>query len=619
MPQPLPDPADALHRHFGFREFREGQEEIVRAVTGGENALVIMPTGGGKSLCYQLPAMMLPGVTLVVSPLIALMKDQVDALRQRGLPAAFLNSSLTAAEQREVLREMRGGGLKLVYVAPERFRSESFLRTLAGIDLSLFAIDEAHCISQWGHDFRPDYYRIGQSLDALGRPRVLALTATASPAVRADILRCLKLPDARVFVAGFARPNLSLRVRQVQSDREKYDRLRDLVTTMRTGIIYCATRKKVEAVAGVLKQWKTSYVAYHAGMDDATRARAQEAFISGAASVAVATNAFGMGIDRADLRFVAHFEMPGSIEAYYQEVGRAGRDGKPSVCELLFCYPDVRVQEFFLEGSNPSIELIHSVWNVLRSRKDSANTVRETVSEIAARIPGCRNEMAVSSALVVLSRTGAIDRVDTPGQQQKATVLLTPETKARDLPVDRAALDEKERIDRERLRLMIDFAYATRCRQQFILSALGEPNPRRCGSCDRCKSRRAKARRPPATEEESIAVRKLLSCIARMSRRQGGLWSGRFGKQRIVQVLAGSRSKAVTKPGLDSLSTHGILRELGEDTIGELLREAINADLAKVEVGEYPLVTLTEKGELVMKGSRDYEMDWPVLHPAGHS
>jgi len=607
------DPADTLHRYFGFREFREGQEEIVRAVVDGEDALVIMPTGGGKSLCYQLPALILPGITLVVSPLIALMKDQVDALRQRGIPAAFLNSSLSLSEQREVLRKMREGRLKLVYIAPERFRSESFLNTLCSISISLFAIDEAHCISQWGHDFRPDYYRLGQVLDSLGRPKVLALTATASPSVRTDILRCLKIPHARVFVAGFARPNLSLRVRHVQSDREKYDRLRELVFSLRTGIIYCATRKKVEAVANELKHWEIPFVAYHAGMEDGQRTKAQERFINGEANVAVATNAFGMGIDRADLRFIAHFEIPGSIEAYYQEVGRAGRDGQPSVCELLFCYPDVRVQQYFLEGSNPSYELICQVWNVLRTLADSTNIVRETVAEIASRIPRCRNEMAVSSALAVLSRMGAIDQLDIPGQQLKVTHLLTPEVKACDLKIDRAALDEKERIDRERLRLMIDYAYTTQCRQQFILNALGEVRLHRCGICDRCKSRRAQRRRPPAGDTERIAVQKLLSCIARMSRRQGGKWIGRFGRQRIIQVLMGSKAKAIKDLGLDRLSTYGLLREFGEETISELLHEAIEAGLAKVEVGQFPLVTLTEKGELVMHGAIDYEMDWPLL------
>lgn len=600
----------ALQRHFGFEDFRPGQGEIIQAILAGENALVIMPTGGGKSLCFQLPALLREGITLVVSPLIALMKDQVDALQTKGIAAGFLNSSQSAAEQREVLRALERGAIKLVYVAPERFRYEGFLQTVGRLPLSLFAIDEAHCISQWGHDFRPDYYRIGQVLQKLGYPQVVALTATASPAVQADILWALHLPEARRFVAGFARPNLSLRVRQVNSEAEKFARLRELVRALRTGIVYCATRKKVEAVAREMAHWKVPFAFYHGGMSDRERAAAQDRFLNGEASVAVATNAFGMGIDRADLRFVIHFEVPGSIEAYYQEVGRAGRDGKPATCELFFQHADVRVQEFFLEGANPSLEIITGLWRVLRTlaRDDEVNL---PLAELAKEIPGCKNEMAVASAMVILQRAGYLERRDVPGQLTRLTHLLRPEVMPHRLEINRQALDEKERLDRERLRQMIEFVHTRECRQGFILRAFGEAQNQSCETCDRCQARDQSGARPP-TSAEKILVQKMLSCIARMSWRRGQAWEGRFGRQRILQVLLGSRSKAVLAAGLDQLSTHGILATESEAYLGELLRELIEAGLACTSPGQYPTISLTPAGESVMRGAENYRLHWPL-------
>lgn len=603
---------EALQKFFGFSAFREGQKEIVDAILAGHDTLAIMPTGGGKSLCYQLPALLRPELTLVVSPLIALMKDQVDALRARDLPAGFLNSTMGPSEQRRCLEAVEAGEIRLLYVAPERFRQESFLRLLERQKVGLFAVDEAHCISQWGHDFRPDYFKLGRVLDQIKRPQVLALTATATPAVREDILRILKLREPRVFLAGFSRPNLSLRVAQLHTENEKYARLQSLVEQQKTGIIYCATRKKVEAVAAELADWGVKHVAYHAGMDEAHRTKAQEKFINRQADVVVATNAFGMGIDRADLRFVAHFEIPGSIEAYYQEVGRAGRDGQPSVCELLFLHPDVRVQEFFLEGSNPSPEIIRQLWTTLVKKANREQEVQLTIQELATLVPAAKNEMAISSALSILVRAGCIERLDTPGTNARRTRVLQPALSPAALPVDWAALEEKERLDRERLRQMVDFAYSHECRQQFILRAFGEPHPPRCGVCDRCRGRKGTALRAP-TKGETIVVQKLLSCVARMSRRQNGRLVGRFGRQRIIQVLLGSRASALQDLGLDRLSTFGILSDWEEPQLQRLLRECLDAGLLQVEPGEYPLISLTAHGESAMRGSEDYELNWEAI------
>ena len=249
------DPQQTLERYFGFRDFREPQGEVISGILHGKDVFVVMPTGGGKSLCYQLPAILLDGVTIVVSPLVALMKDQVDALVARGLAATLINSTISGTEQQHRIRRMRGGEFKLVYIAPERFRSRSFLEALGQITVGLFAIDEAHCISQWGHDFRPDYFRLGSVLEALGRPQVAAFTATATPEVRADIVKRLGLETPSIFVAGFARPNLRFVVTETERESEKYNRLRELIRRHRTGIVYCATRKRVDQVSAELKTW----------------------------------------------------------------------------------------------------------------------------------------------------------------------------------------------------------------------------------------------------------------------------------------------------------------------------------------------------------------------------
>ncbi|HJQ69465.1 MAG TPA: RecQ family ATP-dependent DNA helicase [Blastocatellia bacterium] len=399
---------EALLKHFGFTDFREGQAEVIEAVLNGENSVVVMPTGGGKSLCFQLPALMLDGVTLVVSPLIALMKDQVDQLASRGIPTTFINSSLSYSEVSRRLSEIRRGLHKLVYIAPERFRSEAFTETIAEVKVRLFAIDEAHCISHWGHDFRPDYLRLKEAAERLGSPQVIALTATATPQVRADISEQLGLVDPRVFVAGFDRPNLALRVLHVGTEKEKIATLKNLIQrSTGSGIIYAATRKSVEQVTAKLKLAGLSVEAYHGGMDEGERTRAQESFMRGDSKAIVATNAFGMGIDKPDIRFVAHFHLPGSIEAYYQEVGRAGRDGLDADCVMLFNYADTRTQQFFIEGSHPPPDLIGRVY--FEVARAGEGRTEKTARDIAERLK-IKNEMSVYSSLVLLEKAGHIER-----------------------------------------------------------------------------------------------------------------------------------------------------------------------------------------------------------------
>ena len=412
MTEPLRFHDDAqleLQRHFGLSTFRPGQAQVIDSVLAGRNVVVVMPTGAGKSLCYQLPAVMLKGLTLVVSPLIALMKDQLEQLEARGIPATVINSAVPELERAERIRNLRAGAYRLVYVAPERFRSPSFVEALAEVGVELLAIDEAHCISQWGHDFRPDYAQLGQIRKRLRPPRTVALTATATPEVREDIVRSLLMKDPRVFVAGFDRPNLFLEVVRVSGDEERRATCARVLAEGGGGIIYCATRKQAEAMQAALQLRGQDPVLYHAGMDEADRRAAQEKFMSDPAAVAVATNAFGMGIDKSDIRVVIHANIPRAVEAYYQEVGRAGRDGKAAHALLLFNHADVFTQERLIESNHPSEAVVADLWGVLQGCDVFARG-----QEALAAAVGC-SEFEISAALRILEREGLVE-LQAPGQ-----------------------------------------------------------------------------------------------------------------------------------------------------------------------------------------------------------
>ncbi|MFC5049954.1 RecQ family ATP-dependent DNA helicase [Rubritalea spongiae] len=609
MDRVIKQPLEALKEYFGFDGFLDAQEEVVGKILTGKDGLVVMPTGGGKSLCYQLPALCLRGVTLVVSPLIALMKDQVDALVAKGIPATMINSTLSLSEQRERISRMRAGDYKLVYVAPERFKAESFVRALEDVDVALFAVDEAHCLSQWGHDFRPDYMRLGKALERVGRPQCVALTATATPVVREDILKVLDLRDPFEVVSGFARPNLSLMITAVSKHDQKYKRIREVVKRWKTGIVYCATRKRVDEVSEMLHDWGVSCIAYHGGMSDDMREKTQNVFINKEADVAVATNAFGMGIDRSDVRFVIHFEVPGSVEAYYQEAGRAGRDGEAAYCELLFNYADTRTQEFFIEGVNPSYATICGVYQYLLNQADSDFEVHQTMEQIKDGAD-VKNGMAVGSALVALIRHGLIERFDVAGSRVKGTRLLKPDVLTSRIGIDREALEEKERRDSSKLGAMVELCYARMCRQQWIMEYFGEADAAACGSCDVCRSKFGDDA-SEGSDAQVLVLRKALSGVARMSRKVRGKWEGRFGRGRIVQMLVGSKSQEVKKNQLDTLSTYGILKSEGTAYLNELFHAMHDAGLIYTQKGEYPLVSLTPRGESVMLGKANCTLVWP--------
>ncbi|HNU89910.1 MAG TPA: RecQ family ATP-dependent DNA helicase [bacterium] len=396
---------NVLKNYFHFTKLRPGQELAIISALQGQDTIVIMPTGGGKSLCFQSPALILPGITMVISPLIALMKDQVDHLNALGIPATFINSSLTADEASERLQGALNKKYRLIYIAPERFYNQSFFKAAQQLPISLIAVDEAHCISQWGHDFRPSYLQLKKFIAALGRPPIMALTATATPEVREDIIKQLDLHQPQEIITGFARPNLNFEVIST-ADSQKREIVLETIQQYpnASGIVYVSTRQRADELVRYLQSYHIAAIEYHAGLSSGERQALQNTFMNGRAKVIVATNAFGLGIDKPDLRFVIHYDMPGTIEAYYQEAGRAGRDGKPSLCLLLHSPRDRYLQEFFIAGDNPPVDLILNIYEFLNTYPNDHILI--TYSTIKNALGLDTPDLAVGTALKILEREG---------------------------------------------------------------------------------------------------------------------------------------------------------------------------------------------------------------------
>jgi ATP-dependent DNA helicase RecQ len=406
------DDLEAYLAPFGLSSFRPGQREVIQTVLAGQDCLCVMPTGGGKSLCYQLPALVHSGVTLVISPLIALMKDQVDVLVARGLPATFINSTLSPQETSQRLERMAAGDYKLVYVVPERFRSGRFVEAVRNSDLKLLAVDEAHCVSEWGHDFRPDYAKLGRFRAQLGNPPTIALTATATDGVRRDIVELLNLRDPRVYISGFARPNLFYGVQVCPTDRDKDETLfHFLDENPGSGIVYASTRRRCEELGErIASRTRRRTTVYHAGLPADERRAAQDDFMQGRTEIAVATLAFGMGIDKADVRFVVHYNLPGSLEAYYQEAGRAGRDGDPAQCLLLFGGGDRKIHEFFIESAYPARDVVEQVYDFLCGLDQ--NPIEMTQQEVKETLRLQIGAEGVGACEKLLESAGVLERLE---------------------------------------------------------------------------------------------------------------------------------------------------------------------------------------------------------------
>ncbi len=603
---PPVSPQHILKSRFGLDSFRPGQERVIDAVMAGTPCVVVMPTGAGKSLCYQLPALACGGTTLVVSPLVSLMKDQADRLQGLGINAAAISGGMRARERMACQDDLARGMLELVYVAPERFKNATFMTALSALNerkgLTLLAIDEAHCISQWGHDFRPDYLRLGELVQTLKPPRLVALTATATPEVRDDIVQRLKLEAPMVTVQGFDRPNLALAVEVLSKGVDKDRRLKALVakhlnitskvamgssgtkgTDRRgtgTAIVYAGTRRHTEDFQALLSDAGFVCGLYHAGLSDTERRTAQENFTASAYDVIVATNAFGMGIDKSDIRLVVHVDLPRSPEAYYQEVGRAGRDGDAAAAVLLFQPKDVKLQEFLIDMSCPSVELLRQIWKVVRATPMSRFHIAD---ELPPRTAG--GKAPLESAIDYLLKAGYLYYTEEP--MLRARDPRCDNDGVRLPPLDAKALAHRASTEHKKLRNMVRYAYGAGCRRRYLLDYFGDEQAAdmgSCGSCDVCDGSSANRSLVAGEVQE---VRSILYVVSEMD--------GRFGKVRFSKILRGAEE---TRFG--DLETCGALAHVPQTKILDLMSGLEGAGYLYTAPGEYPTLSISHSGRAVL-------------------
>ncbi len=472
--------ASAARNLLGFKTLRPGQNEAIQSLLQGRDTVLVQPTGSGKSAVYQIAGALLEGSTVIVSPLIALQKDQADAIEASRLePTAVVNSTLSASEQREVLDRIEQGKVEYIFLAPEQLRKPETVDRLRAAHVSLIVIDEAHCISQWGHDFRPDYLSLCQVIEALGHPPTLAMTATASRDARTEIIARLGLRDPRVFVHGFDRPNISLRVDQFSGKDDKYTSLlRRVEFAEKPGIVYVATHKNAETIAADLQQMGVEALCYHGGLKAKQREEIQNKFMRDEVPVIVATNAFGMGVDKPDIRFVYHADVSDSLDAYYQEIGRAGRDGEPAEAVLFYRPQDISAQQFKTGPAHVDSEGLESVYNTL----------------IAMKGPMTRDEIVLETGIHARKLVGLLHRLEETEAIRHLEDGFFETTSARPLPQVIEAAEEKQKFQKElrkqRLQKMQSYAEWRSCRREFLLRYFGDDYAGPCGNCDRCEQMR---------------------------------------------------------------------------------------------------------------------------------
>jgi len=610
---------EQLTRHFGFTNFRHGQEEIIRHVLAGENLLAIMPTGAGKSLCYQLPALLMQGVTLVISPLIALMKDQVDALvAKEHMDATYINSSLALNEQRRRIAELLSGRYKLVYVSPERLRNADFINVMKRTNISRLVVDEAHCISQWGHDFRPDYLHIHEASPLFNSPPILALTATATVEVQADILKNLQMPEARKIVAGFDRPNLLYRVQTFSFPGFKRQELKRTLSTLqdKCGLVYVGTRREAVELAEFINDALHIPVDYyHAGRPAGERKRVQESFMAERIKIVFATNAFGMGVDKANLRFVIHHAMPGSVEAYYQEAGRAGRDGQKALCMLLYCQDDIRLQEWFIENDAPTKDELYTLFDVIKTEASrgvasvSLSNIRQWTKmyEIKARV-----------GISLLEMVGCIKRLQNRWGRLQLEVLTSALTRENVAEIFEQ-VQQQRNVKRQKLAKMIEYAEEATCRRNFVLSYFGdEIHPHHEWCCDLCnaKERTAEtaASAPPVTEQRGETVspvaadEAILQKTEQVQKETEDVDEGRIiigcltqvnweiNRKTLCQILTGSKARAIRSHGHYKLDSYGCMPQYTHSQLGRIINQLIAQGYLMETPGTSSILRITPMG-----------------------